>query len=486
MPVSVEISRPTCQIDLKCSDVSSVHLDPKRLDSIEVQDWALAMEKKGVLQRVKPSEVKWLTRHMAVPKKGTEEKRVVGCFGPLNAVSQQVSAKSQDPWRIAQQAAKFAFKTKIDLTKGFYVIDVDKQSRPYLGLKCGKLYFMYKRMPMGISSGPAVFSKYGDFIKSKLPPAIAANLFVYQDDFILCHNDPEKLKKATKMLISTLKKDGATINLAKSILHPVRSLPILGYDVSTEVRVPTIKIQEAKAFFERLRLQGQVSKKERAQILGKIQFLGQRNPALAPIVAPLYAIMNTIRDWTESLPLTQLEVNKYSETFSFLQNPSKSSSTSVQEPETTVFSDASNKAYCIKVGSKKHVFAHKIGTESSCYKEVAAVARAFKEIRAMPKNIVWYLDNSAAVQVLLKQKSRSPRVQKLLDFLSPHLQKRKILFQFIAGKDNPADSGTRADLSEAQAKAKATYAEVARKGRSEAMRVSNARRFSFLANNNIS
>lgn len=134
---------------------------------------------------------------------------------------------------------------------------------------------------------------------------------------------------------------------------------------------------------------------------------------------------------------------------------------------TTVFSDASNSSLCILVDKKRHVFKHSIpASASSAYKEGAAIVKGLETID-LPDNCIWYNDNAATVTAFSKGYSPSKELNGLIQEVLPILKKKHIEFRFISGANNPADHGSRPDLSAAQAKAKATYAEVARRTRSK-------------------
>lgn len=470
--------RPSCGLTVSCAKAPAFYLDPRKQDSSspDVNQWIKKMLRQGVLEEVEQKDVKWLTKHMAVPKKDTSEPRIVGHFGALNKVTEQVLAKSQDPLKIARRAAQFEWKAKLDLTKGFYTLEVDPTTRPWLCLTAKGRFFAYRRMPMGISAGPAFFSRYGDYIKTLLPTDMLPHLEVYQDDFIVFGNDKSEVARIVKTLKRILEEDGATVNEAKSFLKPQRMVPILGYAVARTVEVPKEKILATASFIKAILEKPLATKNDRAKILGKLQYLAQRDPKVSQALQPAYAIMSALPDQTTEAVVTEVEKAAFDAALRHIRHPEEGGTDDEGMPPVTVFSDASDTHYCVKVGKKTHVWAHKIAAQSSTYKEIAAVVKASKELHDWPARTTWFLDNQAAVAILNARKSRSSSCSRLLDHLRPFLDAHVVNFQFVTGKNNPADHGSRrTSLTSAQALKKATYAEAARHGRAKAKKQLNSK-----------
>lgn len=127
------------------------------------------MLRQKVVEPIHPREVKFLTKHHAVAKTNSLEKHIVGNFIPLNRIMVSETAETKDPMEIVAQLAKWEWKMKTDLTKGFYMIPTTPRSKPYLAFAISGRTFTYNQMPIGVRNGPATFSQVGRTVMTRLP-----------------------------------------------------------------------------------------------------------------------------------------------------------------------------------------------------------------------------------------------------------------------------------------------------------------------------
>lgn len=424
---------------------------------VHVERWIQQMLKKGILERARKEKLSYITKHFAVPKKDTTEMRVVGDFKRLNDVTKVLPGKSLDALSIASWLSKYTFKTKTDLTKGFYVIDVQAESRPFLGIYSHNRYYQYKKMPMGVRNGPSTFSVFGQFILEQLEEKDRPFVRCMQDDFFCGHAEEEECMQITNRLREILIKHRATVNAAKSSVCPVKELNCLGYLVQNQVTATPDRLKKLSEMLRKTKLGEVMTKRQRAKVLGHVQFVAQRNRQVTESLRPAYSILNSMPEWSSNLPLTSTEVDCYRNAMIMITNPTTAQQ-QAKESKQVVFTDASNKFLSCKIGSKAHTWRHTINKKkSSTYKEVAAVVKTLECIE-LKKGITWFLDNSSAVQILNKMESKSLDIQKIIAPCKHKVKELEVEFKFIRGYENPADAASRAGLSSRQARYKAQRA----------------------------
>lgn len=462
--------------------INDVTLDNSKLASREesrgkaISDWVKKMQRLNVLKEVQKCDVKFFTHHFAVAKKDSNEPRIVGNFQRLNQVTKAKQAQSVDPYSIATWLAKFQFKTKTDLSRGFYAIEVEAAAQKYLGILHNKRYFVYQKMPMGVKNAPAVFSNYGTYIINKIKKEDQKHIRVMQDDFFVGADDFSECVRITAQLRQVLTADGATVNVGKSSNTPVRDVRCLGYNVSDSVNAVPEKMEALERLVSVMSVGSPATKRGRARILGKLNFLANRDTVVRDILQPCYHILNAIPDWGASTPITQTELTAFASAIRQIKNPQLTSPT---YPTQVVFSDASNTFLSCKVGRKIHVWKHKIKKEkSSTYKEVAAVVKAV-EMLELPKGVLWYVDNSVAVQILNKLASKATDIQDIINPAKERIKNLNVTFAHISGSQNPADAPSRLNMSVQQARKKALAAEDSRLQKSRHMQ--NVRRKTFVS-----
>lgn len=95
-------------------------------DDPEVDAWLERMIKENKIE--KTSEAVLFTKHHSVPKKGTDERRIVGNFAALNRATEKIPGDNKNTFKIVSELTKWDYKAKIDLTAAFYCLRVSRTS----------------------------------------------------------------------------------------------------------------------------------------------------------------------------------------------------------------------------------------------------------------------------------------------------------------------------------------------------------------------
>ena len=123
----------------------------------------------------------------------------------------------------------FKYFTSIDLVKGYYQMEVEKNSRPYTAFSTSRGHWQYKRMPFGLKNAPSAFQRAMQIIFKEFP---RNRVIVYLDDILIIEKDFEKHALLVKQVLNTLHRHGVKIKLEKCSWFKDK-VTFLGHEVST-------------------------------------------------------------------------------------------------------------------------------------------------------------------------------------------------------------------------------------------------------------
>lgn len=215
----------------------------------ELDKWLEA----GVVER---SNSDWALLIVPVVKKGegeTGEKlmKVRMCLDArkLNARTRRDAYPLPHQDRILGRLGAAKYLSTIDLSKAFWQVPLDPQSRKYTAFRVfGRGLFQFTRLPFGLVNSPATLSRLMDQVLGygELEP----NVFVYLDDIIIISNTFEEHLRSLREVARRLKAANLSINLEKSKFC-IPELPYLGFVLSRNGVRPNPDKIEAILNFER-------------------------------------------------------------------------------------------------------------------------------------------------------------------------------------------------------------------------------------------
>ena len=182
-------------------------------------------EDKGILE--KGETVCQSSSFMVARADPDAPQRMVVDFRTLNKKTIPKDASLPRTDQLPNHASRGGIMSKLDLTKGFYHVDVDEESRPLLGIATNPGGYRFRKLPMGWINSPGVFSMSSGFVvglanywynQDRLRrnlPEIPQNFLVYIDDILLVNDDEEEHKRAMYYLIYFMARFHLTTNLKK-------------------------------------------------------------------------------------------------------------------------------------------------------------------------------------------------------------------------------------------------------------------------------
>ena len=175
---------------------------------------------------VPPGVTRCIAPMVAVSKHNSNEKRITGDWTSLNEHilhEEFVFPNVQDCLERTLGARVFS---AIDLQRGYHTIQLSEASRELAIIATPWGAFRYKRLPMGISSSPALLGK---ILESALNgPILEGWCSVFADDILIHSTDPILHAEHLNIVLSILAKAGLRVSLPKSKLFQTE-VDFLGY-----------------------------------------------------------------------------------------------------------------------------------------------------------------------------------------------------------------------------------------------------------------
>lgn len=150
-----------------------------------------------------------------VPK-GTDDVRITVDLSELNRAAAEDPYYILDPHHLLDRVGKNQLFTVVDLTHGYFQLELDTESRPLTSFLTPWGKFQFRRVPQGLATAVAAFHRALDRILAPLPADHVGRFF---DDIIIGASSTEELMKWELKVFSILHREGFTLNPIKSLRH---------------------------------------------------------------------------------------------------------------------------------------------------------------------------------------------------------------------------------------------------------------------------
>ena len=216
-----------CEVELKEGArlffARMYHLSEK--STSEMNRFLKDAEEKGILEK---GETRCRSAAFMVARADPNApQRMVIDFRKFNNMTVPKDANLPRTDQLPNHACRGEYMSKLDLTKGFYHIDVAPRSRELLGIATHPGGYRFRKLPMGFINSPGIFSMATNFVvglanhwynkdrEARGLDEIPENYLVYIDDILLVNDDPEEHKRAVYYLTYYMARFHLTTNLAK-------------------------------------------------------------------------------------------------------------------------------------------------------------------------------------------------------------------------------------------------------------------------------
>lgn len=202
---------------IRTTDEVPIHTKSYRYPFVhrqEVRDQIAKMLDQGI---IRPSDSAWSSPIWVVPKKmdssGKQKWRLVVDFRKLNEKTLDDKYPIPNISDVLDKLGKCQYFTTLDLTNGFYQVEMDPQDIPKTAFNVEHGHFEFLRMPMGLKNSPSTFQRVMDNVLRGLQNDIC---LVYLDDIIVFSTSLQEHMVNLEKVFQRLRESNFKIQMDKS------------------------------------------------------------------------------------------------------------------------------------------------------------------------------------------------------------------------------------------------------------------------------
>ena len=254
----------------------------------------------------KPDAIMVASPIFPVKKPGPKRYRMVVDMRQLNAQLDERPFKMEGMATILRCIGRGWWVISLDLEDGYHHVQIDEESRKFLGFRLQNNWYRFRVLPFGLSHSVHTFCKITRAMVVKWRrSAIVAGCYV--DDFWVAHPSRERLAQLRDTVIRPdLEAAGFAIS-NKVDDTPTQTPKILGLIIDTvrcEVQAPADKVAQVQAACEMVMRGTYLPARTLAQVAGKIMAVRRAFAPAKMCTLELYALIDaanrTKGQWTAS------------------------------------------------------------------------------------------------------------------------------------------------------------------------------------------
>lgn len=399
------------------------HLEQQTLDD-EIDD----LLSKGV---IRPSRAPVSTNVLFVPKKNGKLRLCVD-YRPLNAVTRKDSYPLPLLQDVLQRARQHSWFTVLDIEAAFHHVRIKKGDEWKTAFKTSRGMFEYTRMPFGVTNGPSTFQRYVDSVLRDFHQFCIA----YIDDVLVYADTQAECEERSRKVLAALKEDNLRINDQKA-QWVKQDVTLLGVRVTPEFVEP---IQDFQAILD---WPEPTNKKELQSWLGLLNYWAPFIPLEAQAAQPLYRLTGKDQwNWdnaarmsfaeTRQAAVNTLRLNK------FLSHQPSWFQTDASQFAVGAILMQEHGPVAIISRSLKPAERNYTTTERELLAIVYAVQKWRHYLESTREKVTIFTDHQALTQTL-NSSNENRRINRWALLLSQY----QLTYEFLPGKDNPADYPSR-------------------------------------------
>ena len=186
------------------------------------------LEKEAIVEVPKRSQNQgFYSTLFMVPKKNSEKLRPVINLKPLNQFLVKKTFKMGHLKVIIKVMQQGDWVVSIDLTDAYMHIPIRQSHQIFLRFAIDNQLWQFRALPFGPTTAPRIFTKLVSVVVQYLRQQ-GVQIWTYLDDWILTHQNPNKLLAHRDLVLNTLVKLGFLPNLIKSDLVPSQDVNFIG------------------------------------------------------------------------------------------------------------------------------------------------------------------------------------------------------------------------------------------------------------------
>ena len=200
-------------------------------------------------------------------------------FRALNAITIGDACPIPDHDKIMASMCKAKYFTKLDLTKGYWQIEIDEQSRQFTAFQAAGELYQFKRMAFGLKNAPMTFNRLMNRLLGH-----RSDVVFFFDDVTIFHCDWDEHIKALHEVFEIFRSNNLTIKPSKTEIA-FHEIQFLGHMIGGGVLRPM-----SDNVGKILSIKIPKTKKQVRGIIGLINFYSKFVKNLADLLAPLHEL----------------------------------------------------------------------------------------------------------------------------------------------------------------------------------------------------
>ncbi|KAA6353268.1 MAG: putative reverse transcriptase, partial [Streblomastix strix] len=309
--------------------------------------------RENIIEQIHPEQAKWFNPTFIIPKPHQKLRKILDASA-LNKEIQTIHFKMNGTDQVRDLIRKEDWATSLDLKSAFHHLIVYPPHRPYLAFEAmGKVY-QYRAMPFGTQHSPIFFTQALAMVLTKIRRESDIRILNYADDLLLLHQNKERLRKQTLIIMKILEAFEWTIVQEKCEIEPKQQTNFIGqtwdlermYIKMTDQRKQELRYQ-LRRFISLTQRQAPIKIKYLASIIGKLNFLRVQVKEASLYLKLMESTKTRAlknKKWRENMILSKEILLELYQWLGMIVN-NQEMTLEVKIPETVMVSDASPKGW---------------------------------------------------------------------------------------------------------------------------------------------
>ena len=375
------------------------------------------LRRKRIVEKTKT--IRWQSRLFTVPKKDSEEERLILDLSILNTFIKCPHFKMLTMKEVKLLLPKGFWTVSIDLKDGFWHVAISPKTRPYLGFRYRNKNWQFRAMPFGLNIAPRIFTKVIAHVVKVMAEA-GIWCLPYLDDLLIIAATKEECHQKAKQAIAILESLGWLLNTKKSRLEPAQVFQWLG--VHFDLTSHTAMAPQEKMNFLQQRLRNIITsqvctKREIMRLQGIINWVGTLDPVVRLMISKTKYMIKFYRNMPLDAPIVLNKGMRLS-LCKWVSHQSIPQSLGTPIPNIMILTDASLQGWGFRVNEThfQGVFDRSMSYSINIL-EMLTIWYALLMIHKKQAVIQVLCDNTTAVAVVRKGTSSIPHLSTLAELI---------------------------------------------------------------------
>ncbi len=233
----------------------------------------LEFQESGVVERCEHTHGEFISMIFLRPKKTPGEFRLILNLKGLNTDVEYRHFKMDTLITALRLITPGCSMATLDIRDAYFSVSIHPEFRKFLRFYYRNELFQFTCLPQGLACAPRLFTKLLKVPMAQLHEHHNVTASAYIDDILVVDDSPQLCYEATCKTAELLQDGGLTIS-PKSQMLPSTVKEYIGFVIDSEtmqVRLPVEKTEKIRHLVEQIMAKDEVTLREVAQLLGKLE-----------------------------------------------------------------------------------------------------------------------------------------------------------------------------------------------------------------------